>query len=332
MNYESELKVAVEAVRKASGLCVRVQSSLVSEETVKKKDDSPVTVADFGAQAVICRELMKSFPDIPIVAEEDSSELKSEGGKALTARILEFAAEVFPGIDEEGLVTAIDAGDYDGGAGGTFWTLDPIDGTKGFLRGEQYAVALALIENGRVVLGVLGCPNLPLDLKQPDGGKGCILTAVKGGGASMRPLDHNTPKRIAVSDIEDTKLAPFCESVESAHSSHGDSARIAEILGVKAPPIRIDSQCKYAVIARGDASIYLRLPTKKEYVEKIWDHAAGSIIVEEAGGIVTDAFGKTLDFSLGRTLSGNKGIVATNGLIHEKVVSAVSEVLGPDTK
>ncbi|HKQ32465.1 MAG TPA: 3'(2'),5'-bisphosphate nucleotidase, partial [Thermodesulfobacteriota bacterium] len=319
MNYESELKVAVEAVRKASGLCVRVQSSLVSEETMKKKDDSPVTVADFGAQAVICRELMKSFPDIPIVAEEDSSELKSEGGKALTARILEFAAEVFPGIDEAGLVAAIDAGDYDGGAGGTFWTLDPIDGTKGFLRGEQYAVALALIENGRVVLGVLGCPNLSLDLKQPEGGKGCILTAVRGGGASIRPLDHNTPKRIAVSDIENTKLAPFCESVESAHSSHGDSARIAELLGVKAPPIRIDSQCKYAVIARGDASIYLRLPTKKEYVEKIWDHAAGSIIVEEAGGIVTDAYGKALDFSLGRTLSGNKGIVATNGLIHEKV-------------
>lgn len=332
MNYESELKVAVEAVRKASGLCVRVQSSLVSEETVKKKDDSPVTVADFGAQAVICRELMKSFPDIPIVAEEDSSELKSEGGKALTARILEFAAEVFPGIDEESLAAAIDAGDHGGGAGGTFWTLDPIDGTKGFLRGEQYAVALALIENGRVVVGVLGCPNLPLDLKQPDGGKGCILTAVKGGGASMRPLDHNTPKRIAVSDIEDTKLAPFCESVESAHSSHGDSARIAEILGVKAPPIRIDSQCKYAVIARGDASIYLRLPTKKEYVEKIWDHAAGSIIVEEAGGIVTDAYGKSLDFSLGRALSGNKGIIGTNGLIHEKVVSAVSEVIGPDTK
>jgi 3'(2'), 5'-bisphosphate nucleotidase len=332
MNYESELKVAVEAVRKACGLCMSVQASLVSEETVKKKDDSPVTVADFGAQAVICHELMKSFPGVPIVAEEDSSELRSEGGKYVTARILEFAAGVFPGMDEEGLVAAIDAGDYNGGASGTFWTLDPIDGTKGFLRGEQYAIALALIEEGRVVLGVLGCPALPLDLRHPDAGKGCILTAVRGEGSSMRPLEHNTPKRIAVSDITDTKHAPFCESVESAHSSHGDSARIAELLGVKAPPIRIDSQCKYAVLARGDASIYLRLPTKEDYVEKIWDHAAGSIIVEEAGGIVTDVNGKELDFSLGRTLSGNKGIVATNGLIHDAVLSAVSEVLGADGK
>ena len=328
MNYESELKVAVEAVRKASGLCIRVRSSLVSDETVTKKDDSPVTVADFGAQAVICHELRKSFPDIPIVAEEDSAELRSGGGKALTLRVLEYASEVFPGMDEESLVSAIDSGDYGGGKSGRFWTLDPIDGTKGFLRGEQYAVALALIEDGVVVLGVLGCPNLPLDLKNTDAGRGCILAAARGGGSSMRPLGHNTPNRIAVSNVAQPKHAPFCESVESSHSSHGHSARIAEILGVKAPPIRIDSQCKYAVLARGDASIYLRLPTKKEYVEKIWDHAAGSIIVEEAGGIVTDVHGKGLDFSLGRTLSGNKGIVGTNGLIHEKVLSAVGEVLG----
>lgn len=330
MNYESELKAAVEAVHKASKLCIRVQSSLVSEETVRKKDDSPVTVADFGAQAVICHELMKAFPDIPIVAEEDSSELRAEGGKALAARVLEYASEVFPGMDEASLIAAIDSGDYGGGESGRFWTLDPIDGTKGFLRGEQYAVALALVEDGQVVIGVLGCPSLSLDLNNPESQTGCILTAVRGEGSSMRPLEHNTPKHIAVSDIDDPKHAPFCESVESSHSSHGDSARIAELLGVKAPPIRIDSQCKYAVLARGDASIYLRLPTKKDYVEKIWDHAAGSIIVEEAGGIVTDVNGKTLDFSLGRTLSGNKGILGTNGLIHEKVLATVAEVLDSD--
>ncbi len=179
MNYESELKVAVEAVRKACGLTISVQSSLVSEETVRKKDDSPVTIADFGAQAVICHELRKSFPDIPIAAEEDSSELRSEGGKALAARILEYTAEILPGIDEKGLLSAIDAGNYGGGKDGRFWTLDPIDGTKGFLRGEQYAVALALIEDGRVVLGVLGCPSLPLDLEYPDANRGCILTAVR---------------------------------------------------------------------------------------------------------------------------------------------------------
>ena len=58
--------------------------------------------------------------------------------------------------------------------------------------------------------------------------------------------------------------------------------------------------------------------------------ATVKLIVEEAGGIVTDVNGKTLAFSPGRTLSGNKGIVGTNGLIHEKVLAAVAEVLGSD--
>jgi 3'(2'), 5'-bisphosphate nucleotidase len=57
-----------------------------------------------------------------------------------------------------------------------YWTLDPIDGTKGFLRGDQYAIALALVEHGEVVLGVLGCPNLP----NPDGSRGAIFAAGDG--------------------------------------------------------------------------------------------------------------------------------------------------------
>lgn len=330
MNYEAELKVATEAVIKACRLCMKVQSSLVSDDSITKKDNTPVTVADYGAQAVVCRELKNAFPDVPIVAEEDAAVLRKGEGKTLVPGILEYASEVFPGFDEETLISSIDAGDYQGGSEGRFWTLDPIDGTKGFLRGEQYAVALALIEYGEVVLGVLGCPNLPLDLRNQEGERGCLLSAVKGEEAWVRPLTHNTPKKIQVSDLGDPKNAPFCESVESSHSSHGDSSRIAELLGVKAEPIRIDSQCKYAVLANGDASIYLRLPTRKDYVEKIWDHAAGSIIVEEAGGLVTDIYDKSLDFSLGRTLSGNKGIVGTNGLVHDQVIAAVGEVLDLD--
>jgi 3'(2'), 5'-bisphosphate nucleotidase len=90
----------------------------------------------------------------------------------------------------------------------------------------------------------------------------------------------------------------------------------------------MDSQCKYAAVARGDASVYLRLPTRSDYEEKIWDHAAGWIMVNEAGGEVTDVRGEPLDFSLGRTLRRNKGVVATNGRVHAQVVAAVREVLG----
>ena len=328
MNFENELRIAIDAVKQACRLCTRVQSSLVSQETMTKKDKSPVTVADFGAQAVICRELKNAFHEDPIVAEEDSAELNDEGGETLKGKIVEHVSAIVPGITLSEVIDAIDSGAYEGGAEGRFWTLDPIDGTKGFLRGEQYAVALALIENGQVVLGVLGCPDLALDLDNPGGEKGCLLYGVKGQGSNVGLLAENSANSIFVSDISDTKDASFCESVESGHSSHGDSERIAQILGVTNPPVRLDSQCKYAVIGRGDASIYLRLPTRKDYEEKIWDHAAGSIIVTEAGGTVTDIHGRALDFSLGRTLSANKGIVATNGRFHDKVISAVAEVLG----
>jgi 3'(2'), 5'-bisphosphate nucleotidase len=327
MKYDSELKIAIEAVKKACSLCTTVQSSLVSDETMMKKDKSPVTVADFGVQAVICHELKKAFPNDPIVAEEDSADLQTDEGRALTKKVYEYASAVLPELIEEDIHSTIDSGDYDGGPEGRFWTLDPIDGTKGFLRGQQYAIALALIENGEVVLGVLGCPNLNLDLEDPESSKGCIFSAIKGEGASVQLIDDDSGDKIEVSDIDHPSHAPFCESVESAHSSHSDSEQIAEILGVTAEPIRIDSQCKYGVLARGDASIYLRLPTSKDYTEKIWDHAAGYIIVKEAGGQVSDVSGNDLDFSQGRTLSNNKGVVGTNGELHDLVISAVVEVL-----
>lgn len=87
----------------------------------------------------------------------------------------------------------------------------------------------------------------------------------------------------------------------------------------------MDSQCKYALVAQGQAAAYLRL-TKGGYVEKIWDHAAGAIIITEAGGALTDLHGEPLDFSRGRTLSSNSGIIASSGgTFHQKLVQAYSQ-------
>ncbi|UCD29735.1 MAG: 3'(2'),5'-bisphosphate nucleotidase [Planctomycetota bacterium] len=327
MAYETERRVAIEAVIKACQLCRTVRANLVTDQTMAKKDKSPVTVADFGAQAVVSTELMRFFPNDPLVGEEDSSDLRTERGAVLKDKVVQNVIVVSGGLSERQILAAIDHGTYEGGPTGRHWTLDPIDGTKGFLRGDQYAVALALIEDGKPVLGVLGCPNMPLDAKNPDGTKGCLFIAVKGESATMRPIDNADEKTIATTEVTDPVEASFCESVESAHSSHSDAARIAEILGVTAEPYRIDSQCKYAAVARGDASIYLRLPTKAGYQEKIWDHAAGWTVINQAGGQVTDVRGVPLDFSSGRTLRNNLGVVATNGKLHEKVITAVRQVL-----
>lgn len=321
MALNSERSVAIEAVRAASRVCQAVQRRLVRPETLEKKDKSPVTVADFASQAVVCGRLATAFAADPMVAEEDSAELREESHAAIRRIVVEQVSAVAGRtLDDKTVLDWIDHGRTSGGVPRRFWTLDPIDGTKGFLRAEQYAVALALIEGGRVVLGVLGCPNLPVN-----GGSGAILVAVRGEGSRILPMDgtddRGTP--IHVSPVTDTKLARFCESVESGHSDQGRSVKIAQLLGITAPGVRMDSQAKYAAVARGDAQIYLRLPTKADYQEKIWDHAAGMLVTEEAGGRVTDIHGQPLDFGRGPTLSANKGVVATNRHIHDAVIEAI---------
>jgi len=139
-------------------------------------------------------------------------------------------------------------------------------------------------------------------------------------------------QRIAMRDISSLSEATFCESVEAAHSNHSQQGRIALALGVTRPSVRLDSQAKYATVARGAADIYLRLPVRADYEDKIWDHAAGDLIVREAGGSVTDVYGKRLNFGVGRTLKENKGFIVTSTKVHAQVLEAVQRVLKEDGK
>jgi len=205
------------------------------------------------------------------------------------------------------------------------WTLDPIDGTKGFLRGEQYAVCLALIVNSRVELGVMGCPNLPISSSNQSGPRGCIFVASRGQGAVQLPLENPlaaTPIPLSIPHFSQEDLS-FLESVDKGHSNLSFNDRVAELLAVTRPPTRMDSQAKYCSLARGDGGVYLRMPVGTGYQEKIWDHAPGSLLVEEAGGLVTDSRGQPLNFGLGRTLRENYGIIAAGKAIHSKVLEAI---------
>jgi 3'(2'), 5'-bisphosphate nucleotidase len=329
--YASELQIAVAAVRQAAIVTQAVQKDLVTADTLQKKDRSPVTVADFASQAVVCKALHHAFPNDPIVGEEDAHELRTDDNAALRASVVQHVASAVGQATESQTLAWIDHGGATPDANTRrFWTLDPIDGTKGFLRGEQYAIALALIENGQVVLGILGCPNLDMPgQSQP----GVLMVAVRNQGTQMLPLAGQTTsgQTAAVSTVADPADARFCESVESGHSDQSQSAQIARQLGITAQPLRMDSQVKYAAVARADASIYLRLPTSADYREKIWDHAAGMIVVQEAGGQVTDVHGQPLDFSKGRKLQANQGIIATNRRIHPAVVNAVKQILTTTT-
>jgi len=318
-----ELEVALRCAVAAAEVCQRVQAKMVSDDAITKDDKSPVTVADFGSQAVVCRILKESFPSDSIVAEETSRDLRMPENGGLLKHVAQFVTAILPDTSEERVCEWIDLGTK--ATASRYWCLDPIDGTKGFLRGDQYAVALALVVEGKVQLGVLACPNLPNHLEQPDGPRGVLLWAVLGQGAFQRSLDRRETRPIRVSQAGLGGAIRFCESFESGHSDHEAHGQVAQRLGITAPSIRMDSQAKYGIVARGDASIYLRLPNPKtpDYREKVWDHAAGTIIIEEAGGKVTDINGKPLNFGQGYKLMQNSGVVATNRLIHDEVLAAL---------
>ncbi len=325
---DTELQVALDAVRLACALSRNVRAALVTEDTLTKKDRSPVTIADLGVQAIISDRLHAHFPGDPLMAEEEAGVLRAPENAELQKKVLEHVARIQPAMGEAQVMAAIDRGHHQGGATGRFWTMDPIDGTKGFIRNDQYAIALALIENGQIILGVLGCPSLPEGSMSGKDGTGVILAARKGLGATVGSLAGKTMQTATVSPAASPAEAVVCESVETGHTSHSRSSRIAARLGITKPSLHLDSQCKYSVVARGEASLYMRLPSKTSvYEEMIWDHAAGALIVAEAGGRVSDTAGKPLDFSLGRTLRNNVGVIATNGRIHDRVIAAVQAVI-----
>lgn len=327
-SHQDRLTIAIAAVAAACRVTRHVQNRQQHIERHSKNDMSPVTVADYAAQAVIARHLADALGTLTMVGEEDAATLREAGRTALREEVASAARVTWTDASVDDVLDAIDLGNHDA-SGDSYWTLDPIDGTKGFLRGGQYAVSLALIEKGQVILGVLGCPNLSADYSRsfddPDP-RGCLFFATRGGGSWSVPADKPgmSPRRLDASREEDITAMRICESVEAAHSRIDDSGRIVEYLAAQGSPARLDSQCKYAVVARGQAEAYLRLPTRRDYVEKIWDHAAGMVVAEEAGAIVTDVLGKPLDFSKGAGLSANRGVICASRAFHGRIRQAIS--------
>jgi len=333
---EIERDFALETVREAVQICRLVQSEITVGRW-DKEDRTPVTVADLAVQAVVSGALSERFPDTPLMGEEESKELREPRWADLLASVAQHVHIVRkekPSSDT--ILDWIERGQQPIDTAGRYWILDPVDGTKGFLRKEQYAIALALIEKGEILLGVLACPNLPKSFEgDSEPAYGQLYVAVRGQGAErcdLGPGDQIVSRSpLKVSPTADPTVAQWCERVESSDKNHDVTAQVVERIGITAAPRRLDSQAKYAVVARGDAVLYLR-HSLSAYREKVWDHAAGVLMTHEAGGKVTDVHGKPLDFSLGRQLDGNQGIVATNGHLHDRVLEAVREVLGRLTK
>lgn len=394
------ITTTLSAIRKAAKITTHLQPTTSTSQIsgITKTDTSPVTIGDFAAQAIILHlldtELGHEHDDGTnvFVAEESSKNLNQD----LSIEILKVFEQVgLQGFiaNEEELKKSIDLGQtYDASSGELLdsvqkkiqmqnasaspsaktrvWCLDPIDGTRGFLRGKrdggQYCIALALIEDGEPIVGILACPNLPADKNdenyawgedEHDGesqagtesgmGKkrGCIFVASKGGGCFQLPLyassgdDRDTmgAERVNVSKNGEGQFpleeARFCIGVEKYGDPEGKVTAIAkkihgrldddgEILFTR----RMDSQVKYGVVARGGSEFITRLP-KKEYHEWIWDHAAGRIVIEEAGGVQTDTEGALIDYGLGAKMDKDVDgiLISAGGIFHEALLNAYRE-------
>jgi 3'(2'), 5'-bisphosphate nucleotidase len=307
-----------------------VQQDLQRVRQITKDDRSPVTVADYAVQAIVALALREHAGEALVVGEEHAGFLRQPEHAGVRDAVVDAVRMLRPEATGDTVLDAIDTCDHDGSAD-AYWALDPIDGTKGFLRGQQYAIALASLERGRVVLAAMGCPNLPTDWSRPfdePDPQGAIYAAAAGSGSWQWPAGavDREPSPIRsrhAAEHDAPRTVRICESVEAAHSKHDDTQRVLDRLGLGVEYARLDSQCKYAVVARGQAEAYLRMPARKNYVEKIWDHAAGMLIATEAGAVVTDITGSPLDFGRGRRLENNRGIVCAAAGIHGKIIDAI---------
>lgn len=346
------LEVAQDAGRKAAALCRAVHAS--TPESMDKGDKSPVTIADYGSQAVILRAIAAAFPDHAIIAEEGSEHLRESAGEDGAAKIVKLVNDVIsadangdgttdgPGIGTTGVASAADFEQvcaWIDHAGPTTpadaqsatlaheftWSIDPIDGTKGFLRRQQYAVAIGLLRNGLPYAGVMVCPNLPVDLNNPDGQVGVMYVAAEGRGCTRVPIDGGDSGPANASTNSDSTAWRVLGSVESAHGDPALVVKMMEEANIAGGFVRYDSQVKYGIIAEGAAEVYLRPRSKPDYRENIWDHVAGVIVAQEAGGVVTDTDGKPLDFTLGKKLTENRGVLATaSQAVTDAVVAGIA--------
>lgn len=140
-----------------------------------------------------------------------------------------------------------------------------------------------------------------------------MAVAIRNGGAFQSPLEGGELVPLAVSSCRNSHLARLLRPFERSHIDLDRFNGIVQRLGVVGAPTPMDSQAKYVVLAAGHADALIRCPPVRNFRDKAWDVAAGSLLVEEAGGRTTDLSGLPFDFSTGRILRRNDGVVASNG-------------------
>jgi len=304
----------IDAVRLAAELCRRVQQTQVISS--EKPGEGPVTIADYGSQAILCRAISKAYPNDAILAEEQAAQFLAGVADSQRASIVNLVnAMLNEKISEADIVGWLEYGR--GRAAERTWAIDPLDGTNGYLAARRYTIAAGLLVNSQAVEAVMGSPGYP-----DPGAQGKLFFTVDGA-AYMQSMTGGQPQRIYVSDRTAADGVIAVESFETLHADHTFISRVYEASRIKLIRAeRVDGQDKYCMVACGDADVYLRVSPDRNYRHKTWDHAAGVALVQAAGGMVTDLDGAPIDFSPGSTLR-NRFIVVSNRQIHQNVLDGL---------
>lgn len=280
MKLRRELDIAVELARRAGERIAALHGSGIAVET--KDDQSPVTEADREANELIVAALAAAFPGDGILSEE----LPDDGSRLLRPRV---------------------------------WMVDPLDGTKDFIRGRDgFAVMIGLLDGARPALGVV---------YQPIGDK--LYYATRGGGAFVQRggalagggAAATEPVRLRVSEVRQPS-----EIRMVASKSHRSEAidRVRAALGIS-DELNVGSVgLKLGLIAEGARDLYVN-PAGHS---KLWDACGPEAILVEAGGRLSDLRGAPLDYR-GAELGNRRGLIASNGVLHDEVVARLA-TLFPD--
>ena len=239
MTHLAELLPSIVALAREAGR--EILEIYEGDHSLQRKcDDSPLTAADLAAHRHIMAGLARLTPNTPGLSEE-SGDISHAGRQGWTR----------------------------------FWLMDPLDGTREFLkRNGEFTVNIALIDNGRPVLGVVHAP-VPDTTYYAAEGAGAWKQVAEAHPIPLRTVPTQQPPRLLVSRSHET---PELETLISRLPPH--------------QLLRLGSSLKFCLVAEGKADLYPRLGPTSE-----WDTAAGQCVVEQAGGVVTDTSGSPLRYN-----------------------------------
>jgi 3'(2'), 5'-bisphosphate nucleotidase len=300
MSYFEELSLAIELVKKASKITEWFRLKQISSFT--KEDDSPVTLADFASQIFIISNIKNSFPGDQIIAEEESGVLLNSNAENAIRKCFK-SLKIDVGEELKNTLN------YRGNSSKRQWTVDPVDGTKGFQRNLAYAIGIGFMVRSEPTICAISVPNYSnTELS--------IFSAQKNHGAKAS-YGEKSFTNIKVSETSDPNTSRMSYSL---HYNKPWVLDLAKSLGIT-DFIPMDSMAKLCMVAEGSAEIYVKpMSIHRSFT---WDFLPGELLVREAGGMVTDLKGNSVKYVNEKCVVSAPGLIASNGFIHNDLIEAL---------